>query len=62
MSTFFRHVRAPTAGRGEYLDFPPPGRGIGQPLCALKARAVLVDMEEGVVNEMMDKVRADSEF
>ncbi|KAG5183531.1 Tubulin/FtsZ family, GTPase domain-containing protein [Tribonema minus] len=44
MSSFFRNVD-PRSGRD---------LGVGTPLAALKARAVLVDMEDGVVNETLN--------
>ena len=48
LSTFFRNVDS-------RFD-PPPNLPVGDgsgPIRCLKARAVLVDMEEGVVNEML---------
>mgnify|MGYP000988878127 CR=1 FL=1 len=47
MSTFFRHVDGPGWDANEI----PVGDG-RRPIASLRARAVLVDMEEGVVNEV----------
>jgi tubulin epsilon len=48
VSCFFRNVDT----RGGGMSDIPVGNGKGK-ICSLKARAVMVDMEEGVVNELL---------
>ena len=50
LSSFFRNVDTPRGG-GPIVNLPV-GNGKG-PVRTLKARSVLVDMEEGVINNVM---------
>lgn len=50
LSSFFRNVQPSRTGRGPGLEVPV-GDG-QQPIYSLRARAVCVDMEEGVLNEV----------
>jgi tubulin epsilon len=52
LSSFFRNVEAKTTSRGFEPNEIPVGKGT-EKIRSLRARAVLIDTEEGVVNEIM---------